>query len=222
MQRHERGRLTKATYPEIGDVDYFYDATGLKTKVTDALDHSTEYFFDYTRHVLTRTLDAVGKELRYFYDGANRVTKTGAGSTAAGLARTGDAVWRKFHRALEHGTQNWNATPNMRACPEGRRPRAREVFALSRVTPGGIYPRLGAFAAYAGHGVLDLPRTASGRGTCARVRPLASRSSGVCIGVYGGRGTGGTPILHWHRKRISGIPARGNGRAGLQGPVCPF
>jgi len=36
----ERGRLTKATYPEIGDVDYFYDATGLKTKVTDALDHS--------------------------------------------------------------------------------------------------------------------------------------------------------------------------------------
>ena len=31
-----------------------------------------------------------------------------------------------------------------------------------------------------------------------------------------------TCSLHGRRKRISGIPARGNGRAGLQGPVCPF
>ena len=48
------------------------------------------------------------------------------------------------------------------------------------------------------------------------------RSLGVCNGVCGDCGTGGTPILHWHRKRISGIPARGNGRAGLQVPVCPI
>ena len=46
-------------------MDYFYDLTGLKTKVTDALDHSTEYFFDYAKHQLTKTLDALGKELRY-------------------------------------------------------------------------------------------------------------------------------------------------------------
>ena len=78
----ERGRLTKATYPEIGDVKYFYDATGLKTKVTDALSHSTEYFFDYSILQLTKTQDALGKVLRYYYDGINRVTKTGAGSTA--------------------------------------------------------------------------------------------------------------------------------------------
>ncbi len=72
---------TESTLPVIGDVKYFYDATGLKTKVTDALNHSTEYFFDYTKHQLTRTLDALGKELKYYYDAKNRVTKTGAGSS---------------------------------------------------------------------------------------------------------------------------------------------
>lgn len=67
------------TYPVIGDIYFFFDATGLKTKVMDALDHSTEYFFDYTKHQLTRTLDALGKELNYYYDAAGRVTKAGAG-----------------------------------------------------------------------------------------------------------------------------------------------
>ena len=61
---------------------YYYDATGMKTKVTDALSHSTEYFFDYTTLQLTMTQDALGKVLRYYYDSINRVTKTGAGSTA--------------------------------------------------------------------------------------------------------------------------------------------
>ena len=44
--------------------------------------HSTEYFFDYSTLQLTKTQDALGKVLRYYYDGINRVTKIGAGSTA--------------------------------------------------------------------------------------------------------------------------------------------
>ena len=66
------------------------------TRQSRNLNHSTEYFFDYTKHLLTKTLDPLGKELRYFYDSASRVTKTGAGSTAAGRARTGDATRRKL------------------------------------------------------------------------------------------------------------------------------
>lgn len=63
----ERGRVTKSTYPVIGDADYFFDATGQITKVVDALDHSIEYFIDYT-------LDPMDKELKNYCDSAGRVT----------------------------------------------------------------------------------------------------------------------------------------------------
>jgi YD repeat-containing protein len=96
----ERGRLTRATYPEIGDVYYYFDALGRKTKVTDAL----------------------SKVLRYYHDAASRVTKTGAGSTAdimptyppaADLRRhnaaTGQMTKTRHGRREQHGAGDRHA-----------------------------------------------------------------------------------------------------------------
>jgi len=88
MEYDFQGRMTKQSDP-VDDVTYTYTASGEISTVTDGLSHTTDYDYDENMR-LTKVNYANGKATVYQYDGAGRVTKTGAGASGRRIDRSAE------------------------------------------------------------------------------------------------------------------------------------